>query len=43
MSATLQPLFADAARFVQHSPADRWFVDETCAKVAGAWRYVYRA
>ena len=21
----------------------RWFVDETCVKVAGRWRYVYRA
>jgi transposase-like protein len=22
---------------------DRWFVDETYVKVAGRWRYVYRA
>ena len=22
---------------------DRWFVDETYVKVAGHWRYVYRA
>jgi transposase-like protein len=36
-------LFADAARFARHSPADRWFVDETYVKVNGVWRYVYRA
>src|SRR4051794_29769541 len=37
------PLLADAARFARHSPGDRWFVDETYAKVHGVWRYVYRA
>ncbi len=37
------PLLADAARFARHAPGDRWFVDETYVKVAGAWRYVYRA
>jgi len=37
------PLLADAARFCRHSPGDRWFVDETSVKVAGRWRYVYRA
>jgi transposase-like protein len=37
------PLLADAARFCRHSPGDRWFVDETYAKVNGVWRYVYRA
>jgi transposase-like protein len=37
------PLLADAARFARHSPADRWFVDETYVKVNGVWRYVYRA
>lgn len=24
-------------------PGDRWHVDETCVKVNGVWRYVYRA
>ena len=37
------PLFADAARFIRHSPEDRWFVDETYIKVNGVWHYVYRA
>ena len=37
------PLFADAARPTRHATGDRWFVDETCVKVAGQWRYLYRA
>jgi transposase, IS6 family len=37
------PLFADAARPMRHATGDRWFVDETYVKVAGRWRYLYRA
>jgi transposase-like protein len=37
------PLFADAARPCRHATGDRWFVDETYIKVAGQWRYLYRA
>jgi hypothetical protein len=32
------PLFADAARFTQHAPGQRRFVDETYVKVNGVWR-----
>jgi IS6 family transposase len=37
------PLLIDAARPRRHSVGGRWFVDETYVKVAGKWRYVYRA
>ena len=37
------PLLADAARPCRHACGDRWQVDETYVKVAGQWRYVYRA
>jgi transposase-like protein len=37
------PLLADAARPCRHAVGDRWQVDETYVKVAGRWRYIYRA
>src|SRR5439155_3829403 len=37
------PLLIDAARPCRHATGDRWFVDETYVKVAGRWRYLYRA
>jgi transposase-like protein len=37
------PLLADAARPCRHQVGARWWVDETYVKVAGQWRYVYRA
>ena len=37
------PLLADAARPCRHAAGGRWLVDETYVKVAGRWRYVYRA
>ena len=37
------PLLIDAARPCRHAVSGRWFVDETYLRVAGRWRYVYRA
>ena len=37
------PVLIDSARPCRHVVGDRWFVDETYVKVAGHWRYVYRA
>ncbi len=37
------PLLVDAARPCRHIAGGHWFVDETYVRVAGRWRYVYRA
>jgi transposase-like protein len=37
------PLLTEAARPCRHAVGDRWQVDETYVKVAGRWRYIYRA
>ena len=37
------PLLVNAAGPCRHRVGDRWYVDETHVKVAGRWRYVYRA
>jgi transposase-like protein len=37
------PLLAEAARPCRYRVGDRWHVDETYVKVAGRWRYIYRA
>lgn len=37
------PELVDAARPCRHAVGGRWFVDETYVRVAGRWRYVYRA
>lgn len=37
------PALVDAARPCRPAVSGRWFVDETYVRVAGRWRYVYRA
>jgi transposase-like protein len=37
------PLLAEAARPCRHAVGDCWSVDETYVRVAGQWRYLYRA
>ena len=37
------PLFAAAAWPCRHAPGDRWLVEESYLRVAGRWRYLYRA
>ncbi len=37
------PEFAEAAQARRHVVGDCWHVDETYLKVAGTWRYVFRA
>jgi transposase-like protein len=37
------PLLAEAAQPCRHWVGDRWHVDETYLRVAGEWRYLYRA
>jgi transposase, IS6 family len=37
------PLLTEAARPCRHAVGDCWQVDESYVKVAGRWRYVYRA
>jgi transposase-like protein len=37
------PLLAETARPCRHRVGDRWWADETYVKIAGQWRYIYRA
>lgn len=41
--AVVTPQLIDAARPCRHAVGSRCFVDETCVKVTGTWRYVHRA
>ena len=43
MGAALHAPLAEAARPCRHAVGDRWWVDETYAKAAGRWQYLYRA
>ena len=43
LGAAVHALLAEAARPCRHRVGDRGQVDETYVKVAGRWRYVYRA
>lgn len=40
---TFTPEFVGAARPCRRLVGDRWFVEETCVKVAGRCTYLYRA
>jgi IS6 family transposase len=35
--------FIDSARPARHATSDRWFVDETCVRVAGRWTSTRRS
>jgi len=43
VGAAVHALLAEAARPCRHAVGDHWQADETYVRVAGRWRYVYRA